>query len=459
MYILATGATGGWKEDIMRRWQTLRSRWLLILAALLLIGFFAVTPARAADTRGGDQVVIGRDEVINDDLYVAGNTVTIDGTIKGDMVAVASQITINGTVEGDLLAAGQGIVINGRVGDDVRAAGQAIMIGPGARIAGDLAAAGLSLENQAASSVEGDVLVGAYQALLAGTIGKNVQGGLSRLELRGAIGGEVDVAVNGEEGAFSAVQFSPAAQTPIPTVRPNLVVADSARIGGKLIYQSTAAATISSAAQVVGGTTFNQLPPTQTATPTRLPGLAYLQRLAGLLLVGLLLLWFMPAWTRRLADSVEAKPLPTFGWGLVAFVAFVAAVLGILIMTIILAIIFGYLTLGGLVAMSIGLGMLANAALVIGYIAFVAYVAEIIVGYMTGRWLLQRTQPAWLERPIIPLALGLTLYVILSAIPWLGALVGLFVTVLGLGALWEWGRQTFTRPRATPTAVPQLQPA
>jgi cytoskeletal protein CcmA (bactofilin family) len=442
----------------MRRLHILRSRWLLILAALLLLGFVAATPARAADARGGNQVVIGREEVINDDLYVAGNTVTIDGAVKGDLVAVASQITINGKVEGDVLAAGQGIVINGQVGDDVRAAGQAILIGPGARIAGDLAVAGMSLENQAGSNVEGDALVGAYQALLSGTIGKNVRGGMSRLELRGAIGGDVDVAVNGEEGAFSAVQFSPAAQTPIPAVQPNLVVADSARIGGKLIYQSTTAATISPAAQVAGGATFNQLPPTQAATPGRLPWLSYLQRLAGLLLVGLLLLWLMPAWTRRMADSVEAKPLPTLGWGLVAFATFIAAVLGVLIVTIILAITFGYLTLGGLVAMIISLGMLANAALVIGYIGFVGYVAEIIIGYMAGRRLLQRTQPAWVEKPMAPLALGVILYVILSAIPVLGTLVGLLVAVLGLGALWQWGRATFVRARARPTAIRQLQP-
>ena len=57
--------------------------------------------------------------------------------------------------------------------------------------------------------------------------------------------------------------------------------------------------------------------------------------------------------------------------------------------------------------MIIGLGVLANAALAISYIGFVGYVAEIVVGSMAGRWQLQRTQPAWLERPIVPLALGL----------------------------------------------------
>jgi hypothetical protein len=127
----------------MNTYKKSGSRSIIILAILLaLVGLFAAAPARAADTRSGDQVVIGRGEVIEDDLYVAANSVTIDGTINGDLVAVGSQITINGTVKGDLLAAAQGIAINGTVNDDVRAAGQAIMLGPSARVAGDLAMQG-----------------------------------------------------------------------------------------------------------------------------------------------------------------------------------------------------------------------------------------------------------------------------------------------------------------------------
>jgi cytoskeletal protein CcmA (bactofilin family) len=417
-------------------------------------------PARAAETRGGQQVVIGRNEVITDDLYVAGSTVTIDGTVKGDVVAFGSQIIINGTVEGDLLAGGQGIIINGRVNDDVRAFGQAIMLGPSARVGGDLAVAAVSLENQAGSIVNGDLMVGGYQALLTGNIGKNMRGELNRLDLRGTIGGNVDVSLSGDQGTLSSIQFSPAGQTPLPSVRPNLTLADSARIGGKLIYRSSAAATISSAAQVVGGISYNQIAVTQTPASPSIPGLSYLQRLMGLLLVGLLLLWVVPAWTRRLSDTVQARPLPSLGWGLVAFVVFVATLIAILILTIMLAIIFGALTLGGLVAMIIGLSLTLNAALAIGSIAFLGYVAQIIVGSMAGRWLLERTQPAWAEQPIIPLVLGLILYVILAAIPWLGPLVGLLVALLGLGALWEWGRATFWRTRSTmPTPVSGFQPA
>jgi cytoskeletal protein CcmA (bactofilin family) len=444
----------------MSAFKKSRGRPIIIATLLLaLVALFAATPAQAADTRGGDQVVIGREEVIAGDLYAAGNTVTIDGTVKGDVVAVGGQIVVNGTIEGDLLAAGQAVIVNGAVNDDVRAGGQAIMLGPGARVGGDLAVGGMSLENQSGSVVKGDLLAGAFQALLAGEIGQNVRGGMNRLALRGSVGGDVDVSVSGEAGA-SPVQFSPAGQTPMPTVPPNLTLSNTARIGGKLIYQSTGAATIDPAAQVAGGVAYTQVAAAQAETPA--PGIAwlpYLRRLAGLLLVGLLLLWLVPAWTRRMADSVEAQPLPNLAWGLVAFVAFVAAVIAILILTIALAIAFGYMTLGGLVALIISMGLLIDAALVVGYIAFAGYVAAIVVAFMAGRWLLRKTQPAWAEQPIVPLAVGVLLYVILTAIPWLGTLIGLVVTLLALGALWNWGRAMIQRQRPTPAPVMGLQPA
>jgi cytoskeletal protein CcmA (bactofilin family) len=436
-----------------------RRRLLLLALVLALAGLFAAAPARAADTRSGDQVVIGRSEVINDDLYVAANSVTVDGTINGDLVAVGSQITINGTVKGDVLAAAQGIAINGTVNDDVRAAGQAIVLGPSARVAGDLAIGGLSLESKAGSLVQGDLLIGAYQALLAGQIGRNIWGGMDRAELHGSVGGNLDIAVSGDD-SVSGMQFTPVGPVAIPTVHPKLTVADSARVGGRLVYESSAEATIAPAAQIAGGVAYNRLTAAQPAVPApSIPGLPYLRRLVGLLLIGLLLLWLAPAWTRRLADSVEAQPLPDLGWGLVAFVGFVAAVAAILVLTIVLAIALGFLMLGGLVALIVGLGLLANAALVIGYIAFVGYVAAIVVAFMAGRWLLRKTQPAWAEQPIVPLALGLIVYVALTAIPWLGTLIGLLVTLLALGALWDWGRVTIGRQRPRATPVVGLQPA
>jgi hypothetical protein len=244
-------------------------------------------------------------------------------------------------------------------------------------------------------------------------------------------------------------------------VQPNLTLADSARIGGKLIYRSIVAATVNPSAQVAGGVTFDPQPATsaQPAGQPAIPGLSYLQRFGGLLLVGLLLLWLMPAWTRRLADTVEARPLPSLGWGLVAFFAFIAVTLGVMALTIALAVLLGWLTLGGLVGMTVVLGMLLDAVLVTSYIAFAAYIAQIVVGYVVARWLLRHVQPAWAEHPVVPLILGVLLYVVLRAIPGLGPLLGMAVVLAGLGALWQWGRATLQRSRPAPAPVVGFQPA
>lgn len=440
----------------MNTYRLWSMRILILIALAALLALFAVTPARAADVRGGDTVVIGRGEVIEDDLYVTSSSVVIDGVVKGDLVAFGGQITVNGTIAGDLLAVGQSVVINGVVGDDVRAAGQAIVLGPSARVAGDLVTAGLSTETRPGSVVQGDLMSVGYQALLAGDVGKNVRGGMNRMELRGTIGGNVDVTVSGEQNA-SAVQFSPAGQTPLPSVQPNLTVADSARIGGKLRYRSSAEGVIAPTAQLHGVAFDRQVAPAAPAPV--IPGLSYLQQLVGLLLAGLLLLWLTPAWTRRMADSVETQPLLSLGRGLLAFGAFLGALLVILIATILLAICFGYLTLGGLAALVVGVGLLAGVALTLGYVTFAAYIAAAIVGFMAGRWLLRRVQPAWAEQPVVTMIVGLALYVLLSAIPWLGGVVGLLVVLLALGALWEWGRATFQLNRPAAARIGGLQPA
>jgi hypothetical protein len=440
----------------MDKIRHLRNRRLRILAALTVLIALIAAPVYAAEPRGGDQVVVARGEVIDDDLYVTANTVTIDGTIKGDLVAIANQVVVNGTIEGDLLAAGQGVLINGAVGDDVRAGGQAIKLGPGARVGGDLVIGGLSLETQPSSVVKGDLLVGAYQALLGGEIGRTVRGGLNRMELRGAVGGDVDVALSGETST-SAVQFAPAGPIIIPTVPPNLTLGDTARIAGTLSYTSSAEAARSSAAQIGAGINRHQPTSVMQATPQPV-WLGYLQRLATLLLIGALLLWLAPAWTRRLADTVEERPLPSLGWGVLAAAAFVVAMLLLLIGTIAVAAMLGFAQMGGLAALIVGLGMLVNGALLLSGIGFMAFVAQAVLAFAAGRWLLQKTRPAWAERPVIPLVVGVVLYLVLRAIPGLGTLVGLLVVLLALGALWKWGQAVLQRSRRAAPPL-GLQPA
>src|SRR5512137_1846374 len=90
------------------------------LLTLCVLALFTLVPVAAAyDGRSGENVVIGKDEVINDDLFAGGSTVTVDGTVNGDLVAGGQTVVINGKVTGNVIAVGGSVTVNGEVGHDV----------------------------------------------------------------------------------------------------------------------------------------------------------------------------------------------------------------------------------------------------------------------------------------------------------------------------------------------------
>src|SRR5581483_9685826 len=98
---------------------------------------------------------------------------------------------------------------------------------------------------------------------------------------------------------------------------------------------------------VAGDVVYTPRPAQQVAT--RNVGSAVLEnigRFIALTLIGLLLVWVAPGWTRKLADTVQERPLPSLGWGFVALVAFIGAAIAVPVATVLLAIAFGVVTLG-----------------------------------------------------------------------------------------------------------------
>ena len=66
--------------------------------------------------------MVPANEIVEDDLYMTGDTMTIQGTVRGDVIAAGRVIRVEGIVEGDLVAAAQVVEITGVVEDDVRIA-------------------------------------------------------------------------------------------------------------------------------------------------------------------------------------------------------------------------------------------------------------------------------------------------------------------------------------------------
>lgn len=437
------------------------SRKIFSSLLLVLLALSVATPALAFDGREGDTVVIGANEVIEDDLYVGAETFTLDGTVKGDVIAAGAVITINGTVEGDLIAAGQAVIINGTVTDDVRVGAGAVLVGEKAQIGGDIVAATGSLEVRAGSSVGNDVIFVGGQALLAGDIVRNLNVGGGGLELRGTVGGDAFISTGDPEQAGPGpMVFMPNSPIPLPSVGPGLKIDPAAKIEGELEYVSNREIDFPGGA--IAGPVKRIEPVVDPAMVTKQPTLAervvdgtlnMFRNMVTLFLLGLVLVWLFPNFLKATTERARLAPFPALGWGLVSWAAFFFALTLILVAILFGGILFGVLTLGGLSATVIWLGVLSMTTLSIGFGLAAAFVSKIVVALLGGKLILSKIKPEWAEHKIWSLALGVVLFAILAAIPIFGGLFSFVVALLGLGALWLYGRDLLKNGRTVEQAA------
>ncbi|MBN1485439.1 MAG: hypothetical protein JXA37_12030 [Chloroflexia bacterium] len=415
-----------------------RRKRLLSLGLFLLATLILVPTALALEGLSEDEVIIGPDEVIEDDLYVGAQRLVMDGTIRGDLLAFGGTIEINGTVEGDLMLAGQSVVINGAFADDARLAGYALTIGEDASIGSDVLAFGYSLETKAGSLVQGDAFFACSQALLAGEIAADLVGGANGVLLNGPVGGSAELDL-GAEGSrtFSPWSFSPNAPE-LPNVPGGLSIGENGSIAGDLDY--TSQSELDFPTERIGGQVTRHKEALSEADQLVSKKVdlfpKYLRRFAALLLVGLLLLAVAPKGLNRIADTALARPLKCLGRGALCILAFVLALLTILATTLLLTVLLHLLTLGNLMWTVGGLGLLALSLLSGLFGLTASYVTQIAVGYLGGRWILSQIKDKWGQQRYLALLLGLLILVPLSAIPCAGQIVNLLVNLLGLGALW-----------------------
>lgn len=432
---------------------------VFVLAAVLALTFSR--PAYAFDGRGGDKVVIEAGEVINDDLYVGAQEFVLDGTVNGDLIVFGQTVTINGKVDGDLMTAAQTVAVNGEVTGSIRMAGSILFVGEKASIGGDIVGAGYSLEGRPGSTVGQDLVFAGGQILLAGDVTRNVQVATGGFDLRGNVGGDVKAEV-GEADRGNAgpppSMFMPHSTISAPTVKPGLTIESSAAIAGNLEYSQSKEVTIPAGA--VSGNVTRTAPSSAGTTPREETtaqkitkwGLNFVRTSITLVLIGLLLLWLFPIFMRGWSENLQAKPLPSLGWGAVAWAAFFFVLLLIIAVTILGGLLFGLLTLGQLTGTVIWLGLLALFGLIVGFVLVTTFVAKVVFGAALGKWIFLRANSPLAEHRYWPMIVGVLITVVVTAlltfplIPgFLGWLLNFAIVLLGLGALWLWSRERMVK--------------
>ncbi len=358
------------------------------LLAALLLGAMLPAGALAAVVRQGETVTIGPDEVIDEDLYVFGRTILIQGTVRGDLITAARKVEIPGTVEGDVLSVAGDTRISGQVGGSVRAAAGTLAIA--GQVGEDSVLAGREVRLEPGARVERDVFLAANDATLQAPVVGDVQAAAETLTVGAPVTGNVRAEVG------------------------TLRVTDTASIGGSLRYRAGKGAEIASGAAVTG--------PVERLTPARQPGrgpamyvIGWIRSLVGLFALGLLLVLLVPDFSRRVPVTLIQSPWRSLGWGAAVFVGtpIVAALI------FLVGVMFGGWWIG---LIALGLYLVALA------------LCFPVVGMFIGRWLLDRFGKA--GTPLVwTLLVGLVLLTLVGRVPVLGALIVLATILFGLGAL------------------------
>lgn len=362
--------------------------------------------AEAATFKSGPSIYVGKNETIQDNFYVAGNTINIDGNIIGDLICAGGNVNINGKIEGDLICAAQSLTINGEVTGNVRAAGSAINLNNRVGKSANVFSGFTNISSNA--QIGQDLVMGSGMVEVRGRVGRDLVGGVGNIVIASEIGDDVRLWV--DQNVRNAGRANP------------LIITREAKINDTLTYTSKQQAEIMQGA-TVNGEIKHMAPKEKDKGAGKAMAAFYgwwrLVSLFSALVVGLVLVSLWGEQIVIITDVMLERPLPSFGWGLV-----------ILFLTPIL-LIFLMITLIGF-----------PLALIIGALWMIAiYTAKIVVAILLGRWLLKNVFKRPMSKLILPMILGVVIFWIVCSIPVLGWILCLLATIWGLGGLWLYFRR------------------
>jgi cytoskeletal protein CcmA (bactofilin family) len=302
------------------------SRYFALSVLVLALAGPGASAAITASVVTTDIFIVEEDSPIDEDVYVASTSGRVEGTIDGDLTILTGQLIITGTVTGSVMAMTSGtvrIAPEGVVEGSLRTVSPAVEIE--GTVGGDALVTGAGLTIGDAGSVGGDVIVFGGAFATSGEIGRDIRGRLITAGIDGAVGGDVDIAVE------------------------LLTIGPSAQIGGDVLYRSTNPASISSDADIAGQVV--ELPAQSNFFYGVLLALAAILTFLGFVVGGLAMLWLFRATGEAAVDAIENSPIKSLLIG-------IATVLGGVVVLVLLAGTLVGLPLAGLLLLAMGLGLI-----------------------------------------------------------------------------------------------------
>ena len=263
------------------------------LLLILLLPIVALTAVAGAQTfRSGQSASVRENEIIDSSAWIAGTHVDVAGTVNGDLYCAGQSVKISGKVTGDVLCAGEVVTISGEVGGDVRAAGSTVTVG--GLVEGSITLLGATL------STDGDAVIGQDASFMGSDV--FVKGEITRDVTIGATNAVVDATVGRNVSAQTEA----------------LALEDATVVGGALNYTSPQKVE-TNGAQIAGETNFTKWEePRRDDSPYNFGMLAFAAMLFVSSLIGALLLPRALHRSTEIAVKTPNKVLLALAVGLVA---------------------------------------------------------------------------------------------------------------------------------------------
>lgn len=412
---------------------------VMLLAVLSLA---IASPVQAGEVITGEpEATLPAGETVDDDLFIAGQIVRVDGTVNGDVFAAGQEVIVTGTINGNLFVGSQLFTNSGTIDGSVYSGAYVVKL-VAANIADSFYGAGFSVTIDEESQVGRSAYMAGYQGILDGQVSRDANFSGAAFRLKGDVGRNLVIRIN-ETDQVAADQYR--TWTPVPLeseiLTPGYEKAEDATVGGEVDYQV-----------VQMNTGRNAIPDTgsMVAFSAAAAAVRHIGEFLALLLVGVVLVLVWPKQVETVEAEMTANPWRSLGIGFLAAIAMPFAVLLAVGLIIGIGLLLGLITLGKLAPVVIGAGLLALGLTVAAFSFAALYVGKSIFGHLVGDRLFGALNfsiedPRW--NAVLALLTGLVIYAVIRIIPILGWLVAAVVVCVGLGAIIA---AIWMKPKAAP---------
>ncbi len=337
--------------------------------------------AKVITSQEGD-ITIAKGEVINDDLFVAGQGVSIEGTVNGDVFIGAQTVKIGGTVNGNLHIGAQTVNVSGTVKGNAYIGTQTLTVTSG-KIGGSLITGLQSLSLDNTTTIGGSIITGAANANINSQVKRNVMVGAGILTIGDStrIGKDLYYASGAESGQTSISEKA-------------IILGETHKAETSVPQKDIEAAKKDTSKLMAGARVASSI-------------LSYL----GALLIGLLAFKLFGTFMAGSIKKVTTSVWKSLGIGFLIVIA----------------------TIPGLIIMLLTVIGIPVAGLTILLLILYGCLAKIVVGSAVGNLIVKKFN--WKMNNFGAFAIGLLVVYLLRMIPVAGVFVSMAVSWIGLGAI------------------------